>query len=131
MDNWVVCAFARGLLQRDPPFGPIGDFTERILELATLPGQLVLDFYRCLRNDRAQDESLGFEGAESFRQHPISDVRNGRLDGRIAGLPLEKCLQNGASPTTTDELDSAVKAAANGGDFGGIGHQEESRESGA
>src|SRR5206468_12357443 len=72
--------------------------------------ELVLDANGALRYDAARDELLGLERAQTFRQHPIGDVRDGALDHGIARLALEESLDDSTSPPAADELDGAVKA---------------------
>jgi hypothetical protein len=97
---------------RDPVFSPGRYLAQRFLELMALFGELVLHSNRTLGNDCAQKKALGFERAESFRQHSVGYLRYGSLDGRVAALSLKKSLQNSARPPTTDELDRLMEAGA-------------------
>jgi hypothetical protein len=45
----------------NPGFGPGGYLAEGILKLPSFPGELVLDANRTLRDDRAEQQSLGLE----------------------------------------------------------------------
>lgn len=118
----LIGRFVRWGLERNPPFGPGSDLLERILERATLLGELVLDADRSIGDDPARHQILRLKGPQSLGQHSISDVGDRGFNERVPRFPLQQGLNDGASPTTTDELDSAVETSANpGGDFG---HEE-------
>jgi hypothetical protein len=115
---------------RNPPFGPTGYLAECALKLPAFLGQLVVDSHRAFGNYGSKDQALRLQGAKSLRQHSISDVRNCRLNRSVAGLSLKQRLQDSASPTATDELDSAVETTANWGN-GRFGHVTKFTDRGA
>jgi hypothetical protein len=81
--NSIVRAF-----ERNPTFGPTADFAEWALKLATLQCKLVFDSDRTFRDDSADDEILRLQGTKALGQHPIGDIWNRGLDGRVACLSL-------------------------------------------
>jgi len=72
----------------------------------------VFDAHWGVGDHTADDQSFDLKGAKALGQHPIGEVRDCTLDGRVARFSLKERLKNGACPAATDELDSPMKAGA-------------------
>lgn len=122
----------RNAFKRNPAFGPVANLLQSVLELEAFLGKLVFNSHRGVGDHTADDQSFALEGAKALGQHPIGEVRDRTLDGRVARFSLKEGLNNSTRPAATDELDSPMKARAYLGDGERrIGHKEKSTDLGA
>jgi hypothetical protein len=118
--------------KRNPAFSPVPNLLQSVLELEAFLGKLVFNPHWGVGDHTADDQAFALKGAKALGQHPIGEVRDRTLDGRVARFSLKEGLKNCTRPAATDELDSPMKSGAYLGDGEGrIGHKEKSTGPGA
>src|ERR1700736_5557342 len=114
----------RNALKRNPTFSPGPNLFQGVLELEAFLGKLVFNPHWGVGDHTPDDQSFALKRAKPLGQHPIGEVRDRTLDGRVARFSLKEGLKNCARPAATDELDRPMKAGAYlGNGEGRIGHK--------
>ncbi|HEX4565086.1 MAG TPA: hypothetical protein VH138_00590 [Vicinamibacterales bacterium] len=83
-----------------------------MLERAPLFRQLVFHSHWRLRNHEPGQDSLGFELAQTLRQHAIADLGDGGSQLGEAHPSLQQQLNHGTRPAAADEFDRPVELGA-------------------
>jgi hypothetical protein len=83
-----------------------------VLQGAALFRQLVFHADRCFRDDESFDNPFRLQLSQPFREHPVTDVRNGRAELREAHPALKEELDNRTGPPAADKLDGTMKPLA-------------------
>jgi hypothetical protein len=96
----------------NPPFRPLSDRGERLLEGAPLFRELVLHPDRRLRHHEPADNLFGFELPQPFREHPVADVGDGVAQLRESHPAAKEQLDDRPCPPAADELDRSMELHA-------------------
>jgi len=83
-----------------------------VLQGAALLRQLIFHADRGFRDDEPFDNPFRFQLSQPFREHPVTDVRDGRAELREAHPALNEELDDRARPPAADELDGTMKPLA-------------------